>query len=195
MKDRLLALLLPFMLMAALVSVIFIVVPLVAPSPAFFERGLSQVSLPTDGWTLCIDLGVGPVPGQAGNLQRVQMCHASGWQVQAFCLEPNKPVPPVNTLCSMVSSTDFWCGDTFQQLREFQIVVTPQADTPTPSFTPTATATATPTVTATGPTLTPRVTAARPPAPHLDQPCSTARLPAVLAIWGCCSPWFPPRAA
>ena len=176
MKDRFLALLPPFMIMAVAVAIFFLIVPLLNLSPIFFERVLSQADLPTDSWTLCADLGIGPVPGQVGDLQRVLMCHASGWQVQAFCFEPNKPVPPVNTLCSMVSSTDFWCGDTFQQLREFQIVSTPQADTPAPSLTPTSTLTPTLTSTPVAPTLTPSLTPAlpTPTAPSQNSPTPSA---------------------
>jgi hypothetical protein len=156
MQARLLRRYPPFIVVAAVVGIFFIVIPLFNFSPAFFTRSLGQVSLPTDGWTLCEDLGIGPVDGVPGDVQRVGLCHASGWQVEAYCLEPAKPVPPLGSLCSMVNGTDFWCGDEVQQLREFRIAATPQADTPTAAFTSTATASATPTSTLTpSPTTTP----------------------------------------
>ncbi|HMN61841.1 MAG TPA: hypothetical protein PJ988_15830, partial [Anaerolinea sp.] len=125
----------PFLITALAVAIFFVAIPVFNFSPVFVQRTLGQVSLPVDGWSVCADLGVGPVDGVPGDVQRVRMCQAGGWQVDAFCLEPAKPVPPLNTVCSMVSSTDFWCGDTVQQLREFQIIATPQADTPTPTST------------------------------------------------------------
>ena len=112
-------------------------------------RLLLQETLPQHGWTVCVDLGVGTVPGQPGDLQRVRMCHGDGWQVDTFCLEPAKPVPQVGVMCSMVSSTDFWCGDEVQQLREYQIQQTPPpapppTATPSPTLTPPAPTTAVP---------------------------------------------------
>lgn len=109
------------------------------------RRVFLQETLPLHGWTVCVDLGVGPVPGQPGTLQRVRMCHGDGWQVDTFCLEPAKPVPQVGIMCSMVSSTDFWCGDEVQQLREYQIQQTPPpAPPPTTTPSPTLTLTTTP---------------------------------------------------
>jgi hypothetical protein len=138
-----------------------------------------QGGLPVNGWIICQDLGIGPVPGGPGNIQRFRLCQGSGWEVSAYCLEPAKPVPPLNALCSMVNATDFWCGDPVQQVREYQIeqtpVPTPQATatslpSSTPTFTPTSTLTSIPTVAATsqqtatapvgagGVTLTPQAT-------------------------------------
>jgi hypothetical protein len=134
-------------------------------------RLLLQETLPLHGWTVCVDLGVGPVPGQPGVLQRVRMCHGDGWQVDTFCLEPAKPVPQVGVMCSMVSSTDFWCGDEVQQLREYQIQQTPPPPppstvTPSPTLTPPAPTTAVP----------------PPPVPDTPQPTSTPVLqPTVFA--------------
>ncbi|HCE17155.1 MAG TPA: hypothetical protein DEQ80_04785 [Anaerolinea thermolimosa] len=127
------------------------------------SRALSQETLPLHGWTVCVDLGVGPVPGQSGNLQRVRMCHGDGWQVDTFCLEPAKPVPQVGVMCSMVSSTDFWCGDEVQQLREYQIQQTPPP-APPPTATPSPTSTTTP---------VPTTAAPPPPVPNTPQASST----------------------
>lgn len=118
----------------------------------------AQVGLPVHGWTVCGDLGIGPVPGLPGTIQRLQLCQGDGWEVQAYCLNPQLPVPAVGTLCSMVSGTDFWCGDSVQQLRNFQLLQTPApsstplpSSTPTPLPSPTATSTPLPSLTATPP--------------------------------------------
>jgi hypothetical protein len=107
--------------------------------------------MPTDGWLVCEDLGVGPVPGVDGEVQHMVMCN-DGWRVHVYCIEPPKPAPELNQICSMTSSTDFWCGDQVQMFRELSLLETPQATstpTHTATATPTATATFTPTATAT----------------------------------------------
>jgi hypothetical protein len=129
---------------------------------------LAQATLPVDGWVVCGDLGIGPVPGESGDLQRVALCQGSGWEVQAFCIEPAKPVPVDDTVCSMVNSTDFWCGDGVQQLREYQILATPAPNTPQPTASPTPTFTRTPTTTA-----TPQPTPTRNTTPGGSRPTTT----------------------
>jgi hypothetical protein len=114
--------------------------------------------MPTDGWLVCEDLGTAPSPEGTGVVQHMVMCNA-GWRVHVYCIEPPKPAPPLNTICSMTSSTDFWCGGQVQMFREFSLLETPQATetptstvTPTPTYTLTATATPTATATATATT-------------------------------------------
>jgi hypothetical protein len=121
---------------------------------------LGQSNLPVYGWSVCGDLGIGAVPGVPGTFQRVLLCHGNGWEVQARCLDPGKPVPALNTVCSMINSTDFWCGDPVQQFRLFRIQQTPFPTvpaSPAPSSTPTRTFTPvpsnTPTITATRPVV------------------------------------------
>jgi hypothetical protein len=101
-----------------------------------------QIDLPVYGWTVCGDLGFGPVPGRSLSAQRMEMCHSSGWVLQTYCLDPNLPAPSIGGICSMLNATHFWCSDTAQQLRQYQI-----AQTPSPSQTPVSTATRVPTAT------------------------------------------------
>lgn len=142
-----------------------LVFSLTQPPPTVTASSSNRISLqetlPLHGWTVCVDLGVGPVPGQPGTLQRVRMCHGDGWQVDTFCLEPAKPVPQVGVMCSMVSSTDFWCGDEVQQLRAYQIQQTPPpTTTPSPTRTPT-------------PTSAPTTAVPPPPVPNTPQSSNT----------------------
>ena len=127
-----------------IVSVVVVVLLRAANHVSAFTR--FNTGMPTDGWLVCRDLGVGPSPG-VGESQHMVMCN-DGWRVQVYCLEPPKPAPVVNTLCSMVSATDFWCGDQVQMFRQFVVLETPQAS-PTPTHTATLTPTFTPTFTAT----------------------------------------------
>jgi hypothetical protein len=121
-----------------------------APVKGFRPAQLQQAALPIHGWVVCSDLGFGPVDGVPQAVQRLLMCHGDGWMVQAYCTEPQKLAPAINTFCSMVSESDFWCGADVQVMRFYQF-----QQTAAPSPTPTATATATPTRTATpAPSLT-----------------------------------------
>lgn len=153
--------------------------------------------LPTEGWRVCQDLGVGSVPGLAEDRQRFAVCNPStGWEVQAYCLNPGVTPPGIGTLCSLVGESTFWCGDTVQQLELYGILQIPPTPTETstatatntPSATPTPTATATNTPTATAssiptatasstPLPTSTLVATRPPA--IASPTSTPPLPRV----------------
>lgn len=144
------------------IAVLLFLRPTISVSSSFSFDQLFQGSLPQHGWSVCADLGIGPVPGQPGNIQRVRLCHGSGWEVNAFCLEPAKPVPPVGTLCSMVNATDFWCGDANQEVRQYQIQQTPP---PVPSSTPTLTLTTPPNQPTSTP-LTPAPQQSSTPAPQ-----------------------------
>jgi len=139
---------------------IFLSLLILSAAAVFTLRMAGQVSaaarfaegMPTDGWLVCADLGILPVPG-GGEAQHMILCN-DGWRVHVYCIEPAKPAPPRDQLCSMVNATDFWCGDQVQLLREFDILETPTAtlaptETPTPTSTSTPTATATATATAT----------------------------------------------
>lgn len=119
---------------------------------------LSSYAMPEQGWSVCADLGV------VGGRQEMQLCSSDGWIVNTFCLEPQEPAPPVNSACSRINATDFWClADSYQLLRYYDVLQqaptrtaspTPSASplptaTPTPTGTPTFTATASPTATPT----------------------------------------------
>lgn len=113
--------------------------------------------LPTDGWRVCQDLGVGSVPGLGEDRQRFVLCNPpTGWQVQVYCLNPGVTPPGVGDYCSLVGGTTFWCGDAVQQLEFYGILQIPP--------TPTATATATNTATTIPPTATVLPSQTLPPA-------------------------------
>lgn len=113
-------------------------------APKVMSKQLDQ-NLPPDGWNVTEDLGVGEVPG-GPTAQRFELRQDQGWEVLAYCLNPEEPAPPVGTSCGMIDDDTFWCGDEFQQLREYEILQQPppeQEDTPTATATSTSTATAT----------------------------------------------------
>jgi len=122
-----------------------------------------QNNLPKYGWVVCEHLGFGEVPGHEP-ADRFKLCNQNVWEVLAFCIQPEVPVPPLGTICSLGNENIFWCGDDIQLLQLYQILPTPipsPTDTPTPTNTPTptSTATVTPTTTPTQtPTSTPSVT-------------------------------------
>lgn len=114
-----------------------------APQPV---KILQQVSKPIEGWTICQDLGVGPVPGVGQPRQRFKLCHPDGWQVTTYCLRPDLPAPALGATCTRVNENTYNCGNGIQPVREYQVNQTP---TVIPSPTDTPTATITPTVTQT----------------------------------------------
>jgi hypothetical protein len=120
-------------------------------------HSLQQGEMPVYGWTVCADMGIGPVPGVPDPRQRFRLCHPDGWRVRVYCIQPDWLPPALGASCSRYNDTDFFCGQNLQNLRIYQVLDTP---TPTPTFTSTPTntptATSTPAPTATGlPTLTP----------------------------------------
>lgn len=123
---------------------------------------------PIHNWYVCANLGIGPVPGLPDPRQRFKVCHDSGWEVYAYCIEPNIPAPTIGTVCTLINDQTFFCGAGVQSLREYRILQTPAAGTGTPSATPsptsTNTATPTPTYTAT-PTPTNTATITTTPTP------------------------------
>jgi hypothetical protein len=136
----------------------------------------SRDGLPVYDWMVREDLGRGQVPG-GPYAQRFVVGHDDGWEVLAYCIDPNDPEPEVGTACQLIDADTFWCGDNVQQLRQYQIVQTPAPPTSTPTHTPTHTATAThtntPTSTATN-TATPTATAT---STSRALPSATAALP------------------
>jgi hypothetical protein len=118
-----------------------------------------QATKPVNNWYVCTNLGIGPVPGLPDPRQRFKVCHDSGWEIYAYCIQPNIPAPTIGTVCSLINDQTLFCGAGVQSLREYRILQTPAAGTGTPSFTPspTATNTVTPTPTNTA-TLTPTIT-------------------------------------
>jgi hypothetical protein len=132
-----------------------------------------QATKPVNNWYVCTNLGIGPVPGLPDPRQRFKVCHDSGWEIYAYCIEPNVPAPTLGTVCSLINDQTLFCGAGVQSLREYRILQTPAAGTGTPSLTPspTATNTVTPSLTATNtvtstptntatltPTITPTIT-------------------------------------
>jgi hypothetical protein len=123
---------------------------------------------PINNWYVCANLGIGPVPGLPDPRQRFKVCHDSGWEVYAYCIEPNIPAPTIGTVCTLINDQTFFCGAGVQSLREYRILQTPAAGTGTPSVTPspTTTNTATPTPTnTTTPTPTNTATLTASPTP------------------------------
>ena len=129
---------------------------LLFPSGAAHASPPAQQVLPPEGWQLCQDLGIVTIPG-FGETQLFQMCQGEGWEVQAYCLDPGMPIPPVGQICSLINGNTFWCGDGIQQLQLYQIIETPvpSTSTPTPTLTPTLTSTPSPTATSQQPTTVP----------------------------------------
>ena len=112
-----------------------------------------DVSLPPEGWQVCLVGGIETIPGVPDPRQVFELCHADGWRLQAYCLDPGIPIPLVGANCSQVGGGVFWCGASVQTLSLYGILQTP-SPTETPTATPTSTATATSTPTA---TITPTV--------------------------------------
>lgn len=141
---------------------------------------------PSEGWTVCADLGVGPVPGLDITRQRFRLCSDTGWEILVYCLQPELPVPPIGTICSEIDPGVFWCGDTVQQLQFYAIAQRPTPATPTPVRTRTATSTITNTVTATArPSGTPANTpTARPTSPRRTANASNTRVPTSVYLPG-----------
>ena len=109
--------------------------------------------MPANNWRVCEDLGFGDVPGLDETRQRLRLCHNQGWEILAYCLQPHILAPPVDTVCENTSGSIYWCGDTYQLLSEYDILLTP---TPTATNTPTSTHTPVPTATNTpSPTISP----------------------------------------
>lgn len=140
------------------ISLILIGLTVIKPVSANHQ----QENLPKYGWAVCEDLGIGEVPGHEPT-NRFKLCNQGIWEVLAFCIEPEVPIPPLETVCELISEDIFWCGDHIQLLRIYQIIPTstpPPTDTPTATITATITATNTPTITPTQtststPTITP----------------------------------------
>jgi hypothetical protein len=127
------------------------------PDSSGFSAPLQQAGLPSEGWRVCADLGIGQPPGAPGNVQLLLMCAGDDWEVRAYCLEPAKPAPPLNTGCSLQNGSVFWCGDGVQLMQLYQIQQTPAPTatpipataTPLPSATPLPTSTSIPAPTST----------------------------------------------
>ncbi len=138
---------------------------------------------PVYNWRVCANLGVGPVPGTGLRRLRFRLCHNRGWEVLAYCLQPERPAPAIGTICSRTSEDTYWCGNGIQNLREYRVQETP---TPTPTVTGTPAPTATPTPTIIAPTPTAPARQARPGGPGLMEWAAQAGPAAVrnlLARW------------
>ncbi len=141
----------------AIIFILFSAVILWPRGPAVSESSwlvkASEIlqTKPVYNWYVCADLGIGPVPGLAGEWARFTLCHNKGWQVNAYCFQPPVPQPEIGTVCSRTSEDTYWCGNEVQMLREYQQLETPPAppDTETPPAPPTETQTPPPTLTGT----------------------------------------------
>jgi hypothetical protein len=161
------------------------------PRPLPDTAPLLQEPRPIYDWYVCEELGVGAIPGVSDPRLRFRVCHNEGWELLAYCLQPNWPAPAEGAACALIDDDTFWCGEGLQNLREYAILQTPfptttptlaQTAAPTPTVTaspiaatqtpgtPLATTTATPiggTITPSAPTLTPA-------APTVTQPAAIA---------------------
>lgn len=165
--------------------------PFSRPRPLPDTVPLLQEPRPIYDWYVCEELNVGPIPGVTEPRLRFRVCHNEGWELLAYCLQPNWPAPEEGAACALIDDDTFWCGEGLQNLREYAILQTPfptttptlaQTVAPTPTATaspvaatqtpgtPLATATATP---AAG-TLTPSAPTATPAAPTATQPAAIA---------------------
>jgi len=127
--------------------------------------------LPSFGWVVSRDLGVGQVP-DGPIAQRFVLTHPEGWRALAYCLDQTLRPPEIGTVCEMIDEDTFWCGDEVQPLRIYDMEeVPPPNPTKTPTVTltrtrrtSTMTTTSTPTSTTTStPTSTPTRTPTRTP--------------------------------
>ncbi len=129
------------------------------PRPLPKNLPLEINDLPVYEWFVCEILGEGPVPGVPEPRLRFRVCHNEGWEILAYCLQPNWPAPEVGAACALIDSDTFWCGEGIQNLRQYALLQTP---TPSPSPTPLSTATSTPSPT---PTLVPATATPSTPLP------------------------------
>ncbi len=139
-----------------------------------------QEPRPIYDWYVCEEMGVGSVPGVSDPRLRFRVCHNEGWELLAYCLQPNWPPPEEGAACALIDDNTFWCGEGLQNLREYAILQTPiPTTTPTLAQTaaPTPTATATP-VTATPTPATPLATATSTPAAGTITPSAPTATPA-----------------
>ncbi|MBN1371685.1 MAG: hypothetical protein JW987_07065 [Anaerolineaceae bacterium] len=146
---------------------------LLRPVPSGKSATPKQAILPSEGWVVCADLGIGSPPGAPGNVQLMLLCAGNDWEVRAFCLEPAEPAPPLGAGCSLVGGNTFWCGEQYQLLQLYQIQQTP-APTATPTRTPTATNTPLPTNTPV-PSATPVPSVTPLPSLTPQQPAATVQ--------------------
>jgi hypothetical protein len=131
----------------------------ISPSSHSQQVSIILATKPVNNWYVCADLGIGPVPGLPDPRQRFKVCQDSGWEIYAYCIQPNIPAPTLGTVCTLINDQTLFCGAGVQSLREYRILQTPAAVTETPTLTPSpaATNTVTPTPTSTA-TLTPTPT-------------------------------------
>lgn len=106
-----------------------------------------QSNPPPAGWSVCVIGELEPIP-DVGIRQVFELCHADGWRLKVYCLDPEKPIPELGTMCSQLVGGGYWCGDEVQQLGLLDVLQGAE-DTPTPTATATATSTVTPTASAT----------------------------------------------
>lgn len=165
------------------VLVIWFRSPTSRPRPLPKNIPLLQEPRPIYDWYVCEDLGLGPVPGVSDPRQRFRVCHDEGWEVLAYCLQPNWPAPELGAACALIDDDTFWCGEGLQNLREYAILQTP---VPTPTQAPIQTETPTPTssftpIAATQTPGTPLATATSSPAAGTGTPTVPTATPVVPA--------------
>ena len=102
------------------ISLVFIIVLFASNwstrSPAMQAKTVSLYSQkPVNGWVVCGNLGIGPVPGVPDLRQRLKLCHDAGWVVYTYCIQPGLPVPPFRKYLifrlDVLQSQCFFTGD------------------------------------------------------------------------------------
>lgn len=142
------------------------------------QASIILATKPVNNWYVCANLGIGPVPGLPDPRQRFKVCQDSGWEIYAYCIQPNIPAPTLGTVCSLINDQTLFCGAGVQSLREYRILQTPAAVTETPTLTPTPTATNTETPTPTNTaTITPTNTPTLTPSPFISATPRVASTP------------------
>lgn len=147
----------------------------------------AQWNLPGEGWSVCRIGGEEPIEG-VGDRQVFDLCHAQGWTLKTYCLDPGMPVPQLGDLCSQLVGGTYWCGDGVQELGFVDVLQAPETAT-VPSATPESTATVTvttapsATVTETSPAIPQQQQTGYPPPEETAYPApDTATVPAATAI-------------
>jgi hypothetical protein len=150
----------------------------ISPSDHSQHSSILLATKPVNNWYVCANLGIGPVPGLPDPRQRFKVCQDTGWEIYAYCIQPNIPAPTLGTICSLINDQTLFCGAGVQSLREYRILQTPAAVTETPTLTPspTATNTETPTPTNTA-TITPTNTPTLTPTPRISATPRVASTP------------------
>jgi hypothetical protein len=124
LTNRLLVLFIVLVVVFASAAIVWSGTKSAPPNPAAQSAdALPQLAnKPIYNWRICQDLGIGPVPGLYEPRQRLRLCHNKGWEVLAYCLRPDLPVPQLGTKCTRVSEDSYWCGNGIQPVKEYELI-------------------------------------------------------------------------